>query len=82
MQTIFTYLLVSVLLLLFLLIAARDLGFLFRKPARGLGTGLSRVHAVAHTTMIEAWASRVWLLPVLWFVAAIILVDRSGNVAI
>ncbi|MCL2648142.1 MAG: ABC transporter permease [Phycisphaerales bacterium] len=68
-----TYLLVSILLLLFLLIAARDLFLLFRRPARGLGTGLSRVHAVAHTTMIEAWTSRIWLLPLLWFIVAIIL---------
>jgi hypothetical protein len=63
----------GVLVLWFLLVAARDLSMLFRRPSKGLGTGFGRIWAVGHTAMLEAWAGRVWLLPVLWFIASLIL---------
>jgi hypothetical protein len=72
-STIISLSVVSILLLLFLLMAARDLSMLVRRPIRGLGTGFSRIWAVARTTMLEAWAGRVWLLPILWFIAAVVL---------
>ncbi len=67
--------LIGLLLLGFLLFAWYDLMILVRRPAKGMGTGMSRVWAVARTTMIESWAGRVWLLPVLWFIAVVILIS-------
>jgi hypothetical protein len=68
-----SYGLIGLLLLGFLLFAWYDLVMLVRRPVKGMGTGLGRIWAVGRTTMIEAWAGRVWLLPVLWFVAVMIL---------
>ena len=56
-----------------LVLGRRDIGFLFRKPAKNMGTGLSRIWSVGHTTMLEAWAGRIWLLPLLWLGAAFIM---------
>ena len=57
---IITTSLVTILVLVFVLFAARDISLLFRRPARDMGTGLGRVWAVAHTTLLEAWAARRW----------------------
>jgi hypothetical protein len=71
---IISYSLIGLLLLGFLLFAWRDLSMLVRRPVKGMGLGLGRVWAVGRTTMIEAWAGRVWLLPVLWFVAVMVMI--------
>src|ERR1043165_3716384 len=52
----------------------RELLLLLRRPAPNMGTGLSRIWAVGHTTLLEAWAGRIWLLPVLWLIASFILI--------
>src|SRR5436305_3801645 len=51
-----------------LVLGRNEIALLFRRPAgtiRNMGTGLGRVSALARTTMLEAWAGRIWLLPVL-----------------
>src|SRR3954462_303857 len=76
MLTFTIYILLSALLLYFLLVAYADLFRLARKAdkaGRGLGTGLSRVWAVAHTTLLESWNARIWLLIPIWLVAALVL---------
>ncbi len=66
------YLIVALLLLAFLLLAYRDLALLF--VSRGtLSAGRSRIWAVARTAILEAWAGRVWALPLLWFAACFII---------
>ncbi|HVT80946.1 MAG TPA: ABC transporter permease [Phycisphaerae bacterium] len=62
------------LLFSFLLLARRDIWFLFIRPATSMGIGLSRVWAVARTTIFEAWAGRIWLLPLLWLACALLLI--------
>ncbi len=37
--------------------------------------GFARTWGVARTTILEAWAGRVWLLPILWLLASIILIS-------
>jgi hypothetical protein len=61
------------LVALLLAFGGHELGLLFRRPAKNMGTGFSRVWAVARTTCLEAWAGRVWLLPVLWLIVASVL---------
>ena len=81
LSEIISYSLIGLLMLGFLLLAWRDLVMLVRRPMKrkgqftGMGMGLARVWAVGRTTMIEAWAGRVWLLPVLWFVAVMLLIS-------
>ncbi len=63
-----------VIVLAFLIVGWREVKMLFRKPGKNMGTGLYRSWAVGRTTMIEAWAGRVWLLPILWLGASIVLI--------
>ncbi len=42
-------------------------------PAPSLSPGLPRIWAVARTAIFEAWAGRVWALPLLWFAACFII---------
>ncbi len=66
------YAIVALLLLAFLLLAYRNLALLF--VSRGtLSAGRSRIWAVARTAILEAWAGRVWALPLLWFAACFII---------
>ncbi len=55
----------------FVLLGWREMGLLFRRPAKNMGAGWKRVWAVARATMFEAWSGRVWLLPVLWLGAGL-----------
>ncbi len=87
LSDIFSYSLIGVLLVGFLLLGWGDLGLVVGGRGRGMGTGLSRVWTVGRTTMLEAWAGRVWLLPVLWLISVVILVsvvrpfDEGGSIS-
>ena len=70
---IIAYSVFAVVIVIFCLCAWKDVFMLFRRPTRGMGTGFSRIWAVARTTVAEAWAGRVWLLPALWLAAVLIL---------
>ena len=65
----------AIVVLLFLFFGGRELLQLFRRPAPNMGTGLNRIWSVGRTTMLEAWAGRVWLLPILWLIASFVLVS-------
>ncbi len=73
-STIITYSIRGLIVLLFLMFGVRELMLLFQRYDRRMGTGWSRVWAVARATMFEAWAGRVWLLPVLWLGAGMLLI--------
>jgi hypothetical protein len=64
----------GLLVVFFLLLARKEILFLVSRPTKLLGTGLSRVWAVARTTILEAWAGRIWLLPLIWLGCALILI--------
>jgi ABC-type transport system involved in multi-copper enzyme maturation permease subunit len=64
----------AAIVLAFLAFGWRDLLMLFRRPAKNMGTGLNRAWSVGRTTMLEAWAGRVWLLPILWLFSSVILI--------
>src|SRR5262245_29482939 len=64
-----------VIVFLFIAFGWREILALFQRPAKNMGTGLSRVWAVARTTLLEAWAGRIWLLPILWLICSIILIN-------
>jgi hypothetical protein len=70
---IVTWAIRGLVVLVFLALGARELAVLFRKHDRRMGRGWARVWAVARATVFEAWAGRVWLLPVLWFGAGMLL---------
>jgi hypothetical protein len=58
-------------------LARHEIRLIFTRPrgvVRNMGLGLGRIAAVARTTMLEAWAGRIWILPVLWLVASFILI--------
>jgi hypothetical protein len=65
----------GLLILAFLFFGWREIALLFRRPAKNMGTGLNRVWSVGRTTVLEAWAGRVWLLPILWLIAAFIMIS-------
>ena len=73
-STIITYSIRGLIVLLFLIFGARELMLLFQRTDRRMGRGWTRVWAVARATMFEAWAGRVWLLPVLWLGAGLLLI--------
>jgi len=68
------YVIRGLLLLLFLAFGWRELTLLLRRPANNMGRGVSRVWAVGRTTFFEAWAGRVWLLPLMWLAASIVMI--------
>ncbi len=70
----------ALLLGLFVVLGWRDLALLFRHPAKNMGTGISRIRTVARTTMLEAWAGRIWLLPVIWLIAAFIMIGSIRTI--
>ena len=72
--TVTVYSIRCLVVALVLAFGGRELGLLFRRPAKNMGPGLARVWAVARTTCLEAWAGRVWLLPVLWLIVASLLI--------
>ncbi|HUO07098.1 MAG TPA: hypothetical protein VM008_02105 [Phycisphaerae bacterium] len=74
LSTIIAYSIIGLLLFGFLLLAYRDLFMLVRRPVRGMGTGISRIWAVGRTTIIESWAARVWMLPILWLIVSVLLI--------
>ncbi len=66
------YALAALVVVLFLLLAWRDISRLFARPD-SLGTGLSRVWALGRVTFREAWAARAWGAVVVWAVVCGIL---------
>jgi hypothetical protein len=65
----------ALVVLAFFAFGWRDIFMLFRRPARNMGTGLNRIWSVGHTTMLEAWAGRIWLLPILWLITTLIMIS-------
>lgn len=63
------------IVVLFLAVGWREVRQLFRRPAKNMGTGLNRVWSVGRTTILEAWAGRIWLLPILWLIASAIMIS-------
>jgi ABC-type transport system involved in multi-copper enzyme maturation permease subunit len=59
------YGLVGLLIIVFILLAFRDL---FR-----LGTGITRIWALGRNALFEAWYSKLWAIPIIWFVICLIL---------
>ncbi len=74
-SNIAAYTFIGILLIAFLLLAYKDLGLLFRSPGKNMGTGLARIWAVARITILEARAARVWLLPLIWLIISLILLN-------
>ncbi|MEI8197866.1 MAG: hypothetical protein WCI73_18375, partial [Phycisphaerae bacterium] len=68
----YTYLAYGLAVLAFILLAWRDLVRLVRAP-KGLGTGLGRIWALARVTLPEAFAARVWMVPVIWLGVVLII---------
>ncbi|HEY4328337.1 MAG TPA: hypothetical protein VGN88_01275 [Phycisphaerae bacterium] len=64
----------GIIVLLVIALGWREIALLFRAPAKNMGAGWARVWAVGRTTVLEAWAGRVWLLPVLWMLVAGVLI--------
>jgi len=66
------WVLIGIALLAFALTAWRDVFHIFFR-AKDLGTGLSRIWAVARTAIFEAWSARIWIVPLLWLVAILVI---------
>ncbi len=63
--TIFADVVIALLILAFVLTAFRDI-------AR-LRHGISRAWAIGRTTLLEAWAGRMWAVPLVWFGVCVLL---------
>ena len=59
------YSLLGLFVIAFLLLAWRDLAMLVRRP-KGMGTGLSRLWAVARTCVAEGWTAKAWMVIPIW----------------